>query len=111
MSRRHGSVGLHPKAIPGRRLFEEMRSACSLPRSRLAVPAWALRTAGRWGDSIERIVGQRVPVDGEVVSRLLDSACYFPTALMTELGWTPRVDIAAGIRDLVECQRVQEQSH
>ncbi|MGH6611906.1 MAG: NAD-dependent epimerase/dehydratase family protein, partial [Burkholderiaceae bacterium] len=93
-------IAAHPHAVSGRELYLAMRSACSLPRSRWAVPAWILRSAGKGGDLIGKLLGRRMPLDGQAVDRLLNSAWYSPAALQKEIGWMPRIDLDEGLISL-----------
>ena len=91
----------HPHAVSGRALYQQMRSSWSLPPTRWAVPAWLLRTAGKGGDLISRILRRRMPWDSQTADRLLNSAHYSAAALHTELGWAPRVELSEGLKDMI----------
>lgn len=58
--------------------------------STLEVPASLLRTAGRLNNRL-----------GEVVDRLIGSECYSPARIELDLGWRARVDLLAGLREMV----------
>lgn len=85
----------------GRRLFDGLRAAQGLQPCGWAMPEGLFRLAGRAGDVIERLAGRRMPLDSEVVSRLLDSACYSPARIEKELGWRAQVPLADGLREML----------
>lgn len=89
------------EAPSGRQLFEALRAALGLQPCGLAMPEGLFRLAGRAGDVIERMAGRRMPLDSEVVTRLLDSACYSPARIEKELGWLARVPLAEGLREML----------
>ncbi|MBU1364656.1 MAG: NAD-dependent epimerase/dehydratase family protein [Gammaproteobacteria bacterium] len=89
------------EAPSGRQLFDALRAAQGLQPCGWAMPEGLFRLAGRAGDVIERLAGRRMPLDSEVVSRLLDSACYSPARIDKELGWRARVPLAEGLREML----------
>lgn len=66
-----------------------------------SVPAWFLRTGGRAGDLLGRLARRPLPVNSEIVSRLLDSACYSPARIERELGWRASIDLASGLKEML----------
>lgn len=89
------------EAPSGRQLFDALRAAQGLQPCGWAMPEGLFRLAGRAGDVVERLAGRRIPLDSEVVSRLLDSACYSPARIEKELGWRARVPLAEGLREML----------
>lgn len=89
------------EAPSGRQLFDALRAAQGLQPCGWAMPEGLFRLAGRGGDIIERLAGRRMPLDSEVVSRLLDSACYSPARIEKELGWRARGPLAEGLREML----------
>lgn len=89
------------EAPSGRQLFDALRAARGLKPCGWAMPEGLFRLAGRAGDVIERMAGRRMPLDSEVVTRLLDSACYSPTRIEEELGWRARVPLTEGLREML----------
>jgi nucleoside-diphosphate-sugar epimerase len=55
-----------------------------------SVPAGVLRAAGRLNGRL-----------GEIVDRLIGSACYSPARIERELGWRAQVGLAEGVRDML----------
>lgn len=91
----------HPEAPSGGQLYGAMRHALGLPPCRWRLPEYCLRLAGQGGSLAERMLQRRMPLNIEVVGRLLDSAWYSPARLQGELGWQPRVSLDEGLRRLV----------
>lgn len=89
------------EAPSGRALYDALRQAQGLPPCRWSVPAVALRLAAKTGDGLEKLLGRRLPLDSEVLDRLLGSAWYSPTRIERELGWKPRVSLLDGLSEML----------
>jgi len=89
-----------PEAPSGRQLYDALREALGMPRCTWAVPESALRLAGRVGDGLEAVIRRRLPLDSEVLERLLGSAWYSPVRIERELGWRAKVSLADGLREM-----------
>jgi nucleoside-diphosphate-sugar epimerase len=90
-----------PHAYSGREICEAIRAVPPAPTFRWRAPAWALRAGGRLGDALGALLRRPLPLNSEVVSRLLDSACYSPARIERELGWRARVSLADGVREML----------
>lgn len=91
----------HPQAPSGAQLYDALRRALGMESSSWRAPESLLRLAGHVGSLAETVLHRRMPINAEVVGRLLDSAWYSPDRLMRELGWKPRVSLAEGLERLV----------
>lgn len=89
------------EAPSGRALYDQLRGALDLPPRSWSVPAGLLRGAARAGDVLEQWLQRRLPLDSEVLERLLGSAWYSPDRIEAELGWSARVSLAAGLREML----------
>lgn len=69
------------------------------------LPAGVLRFVGRLGDLASTILHRPLPINSDMISRLLNSACYSGRRAMQELGWQPRHDLLANLPDMVEAWR------
>lgn len=90
----------HPQAPSGRALYDAMRAALDYPPRRWAVPRGSLQLAADVGEWLGRVTGRRMPIDGEILSRLLGSACYSPARIERELGWRAQLGLDAGLREM-----------
>lgn len=95
-----------PVAYSGRELYEAIRSVLAeragvRPVLPITLPAAGLRLLGRLGDGLGALSGRCLPVNSGVVSRLLDSACYSPARIRQELGFSARVDLRSGLREML----------
>lgn len=90
------------EAPSGRQLFDALRATQGGAPCGWAISEGLLRLAGRVGDVVERMARRRVPLNSEVVSRLLDSACYSPARIEKELGWRAQVPLAEGLREMLD---------
>lgn len=79
-----------PVAYSGRQIYDAIREALGLPPARWRMPAALLRGVGRLGGRV-----------GEVVDRLLGSACYSPARIERELGWRAKVGLATGVGEML----------
>jgi nucleoside-diphosphate-sugar epimerase len=90
-----------PRAYSGRELSEAIRSISPTPKFSWSAPACCFRFGGKLGDIAGAISSRRMPVNSEVVSRLLDSACYSPALIEHELGWRAKVGLVDGLREML----------
>jgi len=79
-----------PRAYSGREIYAALRLALGMPPVQWSVPAGVLRRAGRLNSRL-----------GEVVERLIGSACYLPARIKRELGWRARVGLAQGLAEML----------
>lgn len=99
---RHVYNVAHPQRHTGAELYDAMRRALGLPVARFRLPAQLLRLAGRAGDLAGWLVPGRVPIDSQIVARLLGPEGHSAAALENDLGWRARVSLEAGLRGLVD---------
>lgn len=85
----------------GRALYDALRAASGLAPCHWSTPAWTLRGAARLGDLLSSLAGRRLPLDSEVLDRLLGSACYSPERIRQMLGWEARIPLAEGLREML----------
>lgn len=90
------------EAPSGRKLFDYLRAAQGLPPCNWSVPELILRSAGGLGDGLARLLKHRLPLNGEVLGRLLDSAWYSPARIELELGWRARVSLREGLSEMLQ---------
>lgn len=91
-----------PEAPSGRALFDALRVAQGLPACRWSLPAPMLRSAARLGDALETLFRRRLPLDSEVLERLLGSAWYSPERMERELGWCAQVSLVDGLIEMLQ---------
>jgi UDP-glucose 4-epimerase len=90
------------EAPSGRQLYNALRFACGLPPSTREVPCALLKAVARVGDGLERLTGHRMPLDSEVLDRLLGSAWYSAARIRRELGWRTQVSLACGLAEMFD---------
>ncbi len=91
-----------PVAPSGRRLFDALRAAQCMPPCHWSVPAWVLRLVAKTGDGVEKLVQRRLPLDSEVLDRLLGSAWYSPARIEREVGWRAKISLADGLSEMLK---------
>jgi hypothetical protein len=57
--------------------------------------------AGRIGDGLGAVLGRTLPLNSEVLSRLLDPACYSAEGLQRDLQWRSSVSLVEGLREML----------
>lgn len=90
-----------PEAPSGRQLFSALRAAAGLTPCAWAVPRGLLQLAAVAGDGLGWLVGRRLPLNGEVLQRLLTSACYDGSRIQAEIGWQPVVHLKDGLQEML----------
>lgn len=91
-----------PETPSGRQLFDALRAAQGMAPCNWSVPASVLRLAAKLGDGLELLLTRRLPLDGEVLERLLGSACYLPARIERELGWRAQVSLEDGLSEMLK---------
>jgi UDP-glucose 4-epimerase len=90
-----------PRPYSGREIFDTISRALPRRAFRLQMPALLLRAGGAAGDLLARLAGRPMPINSEVVERLLGSACYSPARIERELGWRARIGLADGVCEML----------
>lgn len=90
-----------PEAPSGRGLFDALRQTQGMSPCGWSVPASVLGVMAKLGDGLEKLAGRRLPLDSEVVDRLLKSAWYSPARIEHELGWKARVLLMDGLSEML----------
>ena len=89
------------EAPSGRELFDALRTAHGLPPCTWSVPVPLLQAVARTGDRLESLFRRRLPIDSEVLERLLGSAWYSPARIERELGWRAKISLADGLVEML----------
>ncbi|MEY2631592.1 MAG: hypothetical protein RIR00_246 [Pseudomonadota bacterium] len=89
------------KTYSGRQIYNAIRSALTLPPKRFAVPMSLLKAAARTGDAMESLLGRRLPVNSDMLDKLLGSAWYSPAKISRELGWRAQIHLNQGLNNLL----------
>lgn len=89
----------HPYS--GREIYDAMRDALGRAPVRRRVPEVVLRAAGASGDTLGRWLNRTLPLNSEMIARLLDSACYSSVRIERELGWRARIVLTTGLREML----------
>jgi nucleoside-diphosphate-sugar epimerase len=90
------------QAYSGREIYDAICIALRKPIPNRRISANMLRLAGRIGDMAGTLTRKSpLPLNAEVVARLLDSSCYSPARIERELGWRSRVSLHTGIKEML----------
>jgi UDP-glucose 4-epimerase len=89
----------------GRQLYDAIRALLidrgCIGKHMFEVPEFVLRVGGYIGDFFSVLTRYRMPFNSEVVDRLLGSACYSSSLIKQELGWSPRINLELGLREML----------
>jgi nucleoside-diphosphate-sugar epimerase len=89
------------EAPSGRALFDALRLILNLPKCKWSVPEVLLRSMGALGGAGQKALRRRMPMNPEIVERLLGSAWYSPARIERELGWFARVALKDGLTEML----------
>lgn len=90
-----------PEAPSGRQLFAALREVSGMKPCSWAVPVRLLQLFAGVGDGLGKLFGRRLSFNGEVLQRLLDSACYDGSRIQADIGWKPIVHLKEGLREMM----------
>lgn len=90
------------RAYSGRDIYDAICAVLALPRPAWHVPENLLRVGGAMGEIIGKLLGKTLPINSEVISRLLGSACYTPALINRDLGWNAQVSLIEGLREMLQ---------
>jgi len=83
----------------GRKLYDEIRSVYGYKHLKFQIPRGLLSFMANVFEWIENRCDVKAPFNNEVLSRLLDSACYSTNKIENELSWMPRVSLKNGLKE------------
>lgn len=89
------------EAPSGRELYDAIRAALGMAPVQWSVPRSLLALGAIGGDLIGRVLRRRMPLNGEVLDRLLKSAWYSSALVRSQLGWAPKVTLPVGLREML----------
>ena len=90
------------EAPSGRVLFDTLRVVQGLPPCSWSVPVSFLHFSARIGDVLEVLLKRRLPLDSEVLNRLLGSAWYSSAFIERDLGWCAKVSLKDGLSEMMQ---------
>jgi len=90
-----------PCAYSGRMIYDAIRATLGIKPRQWGLPEKLLRSAGAVGDVFGKALRRPMPMNSEMVSRLLDSACYSPARLRRETGWQAAIGLKDGLREML----------
>lgn len=95
------------RAYSTRWIYERILLALGRPIPRWTVPLWALRAAAAGGSIGERLLGRRLPLTLDGLSKLTGDAWYSSEKLERTLGFSPQYSLETEIPRLVRSIRRQ----
>jgi len=97
------------RAYSGGEIYAAVRHALGMPASRWRCPAAVLHGAGRAGDVMQRLLARRLPLNSEIVDRLLAGECYSPARIEKTLGWRAEVSLPQGLSEICRTDAAKEE--
>lgn len=89
-------------AYSTRRIYELILESLGRVPPRWTLPVGLLRLAALGGDALGRLRGRRLPLDSDVLDKVLGSALYDGEPIRRELGFEPRRSLEDSMREMVE---------
>ncbi|HZV62085.1 MAG TPA: NAD-dependent epimerase/dehydratase family protein [Methylophilaceae bacterium] len=89
------------RAYSGREIYDAIREQLGKKVCTWSVPSFALKLGGVAGDFIETLAHSSLPLNSEVIDRLLRSSCYSPALIEEELGWRANIGLDAGLQEML----------
>lgn len=89
------------EAPSGRELYDAIRVALGKAPSEWSFPASVLRRLGELGNLCELCLRRSMPLNSEIVDRLLGGAWYSPAKIESELRWRAQIPLAAGLMEML----------
>lgn len=90
-----------PETPSGRQLFDALREVSGMKPCAWSISESLLRRLAGAGDGLGKFLGHRLPLNDEVLQRLLGSACYDGSRIQMEIGWKPVVQLKDGLREML----------
>ncbi len=88
-----------------RRLYSAICRALGRPVPRWALPELVWWVGARIGDALGRVIGRALPLNSEVVGKLIGSACYSAHKIARELGYRPTLRLEDALPGMVAVYR------
>jgi nucleoside-diphosphate-sugar epimerase/GT2 family glycosyltransferase len=85
-----------------RAIYDGIRAALGLRPARLRMPLWCLRTCARIGDFLQRVTRWQMPLNSDVLEKLLGSAWYSSARIEQELGFRPTRTLTDALPEIIE---------
>ncbi len=89
------------QAYSGRQIYDAIREVLRLPRISWSVPFKALYVGGAVGNLLESRLNRKMPLNSEVVDRLVGSAWYSSTRIWNDLGWQAKISLVEGLKEML----------
>lgn len=90
-----------PELYSSRQIYDAIRIVLGIKAAHWHIPGWILQSGGWIGDILCEFVKRPLPLNSEVVSRLLKSECYSAERIQMELGWKARINLIEGLREVL----------
>ena len=96
-----------PQPYSGREIYDAIGTALRqgavppAPTFTRRVPAGLLKAGGVVGDLLGALLHRQLPLNSEVVDRLLGSAWYSPARIERELRWRAQIGLSDGLREML----------
>lgn len=89
-----------------RQIYDLILNALGRPVPGWSLPIGVLHLAARLGDGAERLLRRRLPIDSEVLDKLIGSAFYDGDAIRHEFGFEPQRTLSDSMAEMVATTRL-----
>lgn len=84
-----------------RQIYQNMCNALGKPIPSWSTPRWCMSLGAAVGDGVERLLGQKMPMNSDKLQKLAGSTCYLSNKIRHDLGWRPTQTFAEVLPDMV----------
>jgi UDP-glucose 4-epimerase len=88
-----------------RQIYELILAALGRQVPTWSLPPGLLRLAALGGDGLERLLGRRLPLDSEILEKVLGSALYDGEPIRRQLGFRPQRTLSDSMAEIVATTR------
>jgi UDP-glucose 4-epimerase len=93
------------KAYSGRELYDSICQTLGKQIPSWRVPSWVMYAGGLVGDISSSLARRTLPLNSNLIDRLLGSACYSPARIERELGWRAQIGLVEGLREMLSSEK------
>ena len=93
------------RAYSVRELHELFCRGLGIRVPRWQIPVAVLRSLGYVGDALGTLAGRTLPINSDVLAKLVEPACYSSAKITNELGFKPRLTLEQALPEIIRWYR------
>lgn len=92
-------AGPEPSSV--RDIYDKVRKVYGYKKISFEIPLWLMGWVAGLFQIIENCAGVKMPFNKDVLSRLVDPACFSIKKIENIIGWKPVIDLESGLREML----------